>query len=78
MRVDVPKRDLVEPFVERLAGFWRPLRKLGAASSRLEGTRALLTAAEFQEELAVLGLSGRSFEPEDPVQLLLQCSKQCV
>ena len=25
----------------------------------------MLTAAEFQEELAVLGLSGRRFEPED-------------
>jgi hypothetical protein len=25
----------------------------------------LLTAAEFQEELAILGLSGRRFEPED-------------
>ncbi len=25
----------------------------------------MLTAAEFQEELAILGLSGRTFEPED-------------
>jgi hypothetical protein len=65
MNVNVSKRDLTGPFVERLAGFWRPLRNLGAARSRGDGSRSLLTAAEFQEELAILGLSGRRFEPED-------------
>ena len=65
MRVDVPKRDLTGPFLDRLAGLWRLLRSLGAAQSRIEGTRSMLTAAEFQEELAILGLSGRRFEPED-------------
>jgi hypothetical protein len=65
MMVDVPKRDLTGPFLEKLAGLWRPLRNLGAAASRVEGTRPLLTAAEFQEELAILGLSGRRFEPEN-------------
>lgn len=65
MSVDVPKRDLTGPFLNRLAGFWRPLRDLGVAQSRVSGTRSLLTAAEFQEELAILGLSGRRFEPED-------------
>ena len=65
MDVDVPKRDLAGPFLNRLTGFWRPLRSFGAARSRVNGSRSLLTAAEFQEELAVLGLSGRRFEPED-------------
>jgi hypothetical protein len=65
MNVDVPKRDLVEPFLDKLASLWRPLRNLGAAQSGADGTRPLLTAAEFQEELAILGLSGRRFEPED-------------
>ena len=65
MNVDSPKRDLAGPLLDRLTGFWRPLRNLGAALSRVNGSRSLLTAAEFQEELAVLGLSGRRFEPED-------------
>src|SRR5687768_13467793 len=65
MNVDSPKRDLAGPLLDRLTGFWRPLRNLGAARSRVNGSRFLLTAAEFQEELAVLGLSGRRFEPED-------------
>jgi hypothetical protein len=66
MRVEVPRRDLTGLFVDRLAGMWRPFRNLGTAPRpRAEGTRSLLTAAEFQEELAILGLSGRRFEPED-------------
>jgi hypothetical protein len=65
MNVDAPKRDLAGPFLNRLTGFWRPLRNLSAARSRVNGSRSLLTAAEFQEELAILGLSGRRFEPED-------------
>src|SRR5829696_7187856 len=64
MNVDSPKRDLAGPLLVRLTGFWRPLRNLGAARSRVNGSRSLLTAAEFQEELAILGLSGRRFEPE--------------
>src|SRR5687768_12424521 len=65
MNVDSPKRDLAGPLLDRLTGIWRPLRNLGAAHSRVNGSRFLLTAAEFQEELAILGLSGRRFEPED-------------
>jgi hypothetical protein len=66
MRVEVPRRDLTGLFVDRLAGMWRPFRNLGTSPRRrAEGTRSLLTAAEFQEELAILGLSGRRFEPED-------------
>jgi len=65
MNVNVPKRELTGTFVAKLAGYLRALRNLGAAQSRIDGSRPLLTAAEFQEELAVLGLSGRRFEPED-------------
>ena len=65
MNVEAPKRDLTGPFLNKLAGFWRPLRNLSAARSRVSATRSLLTAAGFQEELAILGLSGRRFEPED-------------
>jgi hypothetical protein len=65
MDVDAPKRDLAGPFLNRLTGFWRPLRNLSAARSHINRPRSLLTAAEFQEELAILGLSGRRFEPED-------------
>src|SRR5215213_6065001 len=65
MKVDVPKSDLTGPFVDKLAGLWRPLLNLSASRSRVDGTRSLLTAAQFQEELAILGLSGRRFDPED-------------
>src|SRR5919106_1525012 len=65
MNVEAPKRDFAGPFLNRLTGFWRPLRNLGAARSLVNESRSLLTAAEFQEELAILGLSGRRFEPED-------------
>src|SRR5215218_9194035 len=65
MNVNVPKRELTGTFVAKLAGYLRALRNLGAAQSRIDGSRPLLTAAEFQEELAILGLSGRRFEPED-------------
>src|SRR5215213_6944515 len=65
MKVDVPKSDLTGPFVDKLVGLWRPLLNLSASRSRVDGTRSLLTAAQFQEELAILGLSGRRFDPED-------------
>jgi hypothetical protein len=62
MNVEAPRRDLAAPFLSRLSGFWRPLRNLGAARSLVNEPRSLLTAAEFQEELAILGLSGRRFD----------------
>jgi hypothetical protein len=65
VNVDVPISNLTGPFLDRLAGLWRPLRNLGVARSHVNESRSLLTAAEFQEELAILGLSGRTFEPED-------------
>src|SRR5919112_6819374 len=63
--VEVPIRDLTGLLLDRLAGLGLPLRNLGVARSRVNESRSLLTAAEFQEELAILGLSGRTFEPED-------------
>jgi hypothetical protein len=48
----------------------RRVRDIGGARSQAHGTRSLLTAAEFQEELAILGLSGRRFEPEDYAEAL--------
>jgi len=65
VRVEVPIRDLTGLLLDRLAGLGLPLRNLGVARSRVNESRSLLTAAEFQEELAILGLSGRTFEPED-------------
>jgi hypothetical protein len=65
MNVEAPQRDLRGPLLNRLAGFWRLLRNLSAARSRVNATRSLLTAAQFQEELSILGLSGLKFEPED-------------
>jgi hypothetical protein len=65
MNVEAAKLDLTGPFLNRLAGFWRPLRNFSAARSRVNATRSLLTAAQFQEELSILGLSGRRCEPED-------------
>ena len=65
MNVEAPQQDRRGPFLNKLAGFWRPLRNLSAARSRVNATRSLLTAAQFQEELSILGLSGLKFEPED-------------
>src|SRR5919112_2581765 len=65
MNVEAPQQDRRGPFLNKLAGFWRPLRNLAAPRPRVNATRSLLTAAQFQEELSILGLSGRRFEPED-------------
>src|ERR687897_1811766 len=70
--VDVPIRDLTGLLLDRLAGSWSALRSLGPARSHISGARSLLTAAEFQEELAILGLSGRTFEPEDYLDALAE------
>src|SRR5918995_5021982 len=70
--VDVPIRDLKGTLLDRLAGLWSALRNLDAARSHVNGVRSLLTAAAFQEELAILGLSGRTFEPEDYLDALAE------
>jgi hypothetical protein len=70
--VDVPIRDLTGALLDRLAALRSALRNLGVARSHVNGVRSLLTAAEFQEELAILGLSGRTFEPEDYLDALAE------
>jgi hypothetical protein len=60
-----PKRNFVNTFRGEMGILWRHVRDMGGARSRAYGARSLLTAAEFQEELAVLGLSGRRFVPKD-------------
>jgi hypothetical protein len=65
MKAGMMKRGFVNVLWEQLGAFWRPLQYLGGVQSQTHRSRPLLTAAEFQEELAILGLSGRRFEPED-------------
>src|SRR5215211_724907 len=45
MNVDAPKRDLKGPFLNRLTGFWGPLRNLSAARSRAIWSRSGPTEA---------------------------------
>lgn len=64
MEANVSKRGLVNMLSGKTRNFWRHFRDIGGARSRTHGSRSLLTAAEFQEELAILSLSGRRFEPK--------------
>lgn len=65
MEAEVPKRGIVAVLRRELGMSWRHLRGMGGAQYRCNEPRSLLTAAEFQEELAILGLSGRRFGPKD-------------
>lgn len=65
MKAEVPRRGFGNFLRHELGTLWSFVRGSGAALYRNPGPRSLLTAAEFQEELAILGLSGRSFEPRD-------------
>jgi hypothetical protein len=60
-----PKRDLATALREEWGILWQHFRGAIGAPSRAHGSRPLLTAADFQEELALLGLSGRRFVPAD-------------
>lgn len=66
MRVDAPWTRL--PGVARLLRLWSV--KPGLARSRCRATRPFLTPEQFQEELAILGLSGRNFGPEEYMEAL--------
>src|SRR5829696_505651 len=61
MEANVLKRGLVDMLRGGIEPFWRLVRDTGGARS----PRPVLTASEFQEELAILGLSGRRFDPKD-------------
>lgn len=62
MDVDTPKRNVVDVLLEKTSNLWS---QIGAAQVGHPASRSMLTAHEFQEELAILGLSGTRFEPED-------------
>jgi hypothetical protein len=66
----VPKRGIVNLLWRELGVSWRHIRDISGARSRYHEPRSLLTAAEFQEELAILGLSGRRFDPKDYAEAL--------
>jgi hypothetical protein len=65
MEASVPKRGLINMLSRGMETFWGLMRGMGGARSQTHGSRSLLTASEFQEELAILGLSGRRFDPKD-------------
>jgi hypothetical protein len=60
-----PKRGFAGTLLGGMKTPWRLVRDMGGTRSQTHGSRPLLTAAEFQEELAVLGLSSRRFAPRD-------------
>ncbi len=63
MAAEASGPGLVTAVRAEVCSLWNHLRY--GTGARAHGRRPLLTAAEFQEELAVLGLSGRSFVPKD-------------
>ena len=65
MAADASKPGFVTALRAEVGTLWHHLRDATGARHRAHGPRPLLTAAEFQEELAVLGLSGRRFVPKD-------------
>ena len=65
VEANAPKRDLATALREEWGILWQHFRGAIGAPSRAHGSRPLLTAADFQEELAILGLSGRRFVPAD-------------
>ena len=65
MRADAPMRGFATALQGGMGTLWPHLRDAIGARSRVHGSRPLLTATEFQEELAILGLSGRKFVPSD-------------
>jgi hypothetical protein len=65
VKANAPKRGLVTALRGEMGTFWHHCREAISARSQAHGSRPLLTAADFQEELAILGLSGRRFVPKD-------------
>lgn len=61
----MPKRGPISVLWGEIGTFWRNFRDMGGVHSQTRGSRSLLTAAEFQEELAILGLWGSRFDPKD-------------
>ena len=65
MKANAPKRGLVSALWGEIGTLRHHVRDAISARSQVHGSRPLLTAADFQEELAILGLSGRRFVPKD-------------
>ena len=65
MNANAPKRGFGTALRGEMGSLWHHVRDAISAHSRAHGSRPLLTAADFQEELAILGLSGRRFVPKD-------------
>jgi hypothetical protein len=65
VKADARKRGYVTALRGEMGTLWHQFRDALSASSQAHGSRPLLTAADFQEELAILGLSGRRFVPKD-------------
>ena len=65
MKADATKRSFVTALQGEIGTFWHHFRVAISTRSQPNGSRPLLTAADFQEELAILGLSRRRFVPKD-------------
>jgi hypothetical protein len=65
MEANAPKRGPVGMLRVGIETVWRLVRDTGGARPQTQVSRPVLTASEFQEELAILGLSGRRFDPRD-------------
>ena len=65
MKANAPQRGYVTALRGEMGALWHKFRDALSARSQAHGSRPLLTAADFQEELAILGLSGRRFVPKD-------------
>jgi hypothetical protein len=65
VNANAPKRGFVTALRGEMGSLWHQFRDVISAHSRAHGSRPLLTATDFQEELAILGLSGRRFVPKD-------------
>ena len=65
MKANAPKRGSVSALRGEIVALWHRFGDAISARPRVHGSRPLLTAADFQEELAILGLSGRRFVPKD-------------
>ena len=70
MTVDSSRPTHVHTLLEVTRAFWRSLRKHLGTRSDAPGCRRPLTPEEFEEELAVLGLSGKRYTPEEYARAL--------
>ncbi len=70
MTVDSARPTYVHTLLEVARAFWQSLREHVGKRSDTPGCRRPLTPEEFEEELAVLGLSGKRYTPEEYARAL--------